>query len=157
MAYQLKVVPAEVTSNLATLSRHTPGVSVTALGAVGAGVTVTFTVPKEPGQPLAVTVTPYKPDALTPTLFMVGLEVVELKRLKPFGPAQVYVAPATAGTLRFKFCPTHTGELVVMVAPPVDGQSRNFTRKASVKFPAKVVWWAPGVAISVVEFVCPQI
>lgn len=54
VAYQLKAVPVEVTSNLATLSRHTPEVSVLAMGAEGAGVTVTVTAVRvEGGQPVA--------------------------------------------------------------------------------------------------------
>lgn len=81
---------------------------VVALGAAGAGVTVTFTVPAGDVQPPTVTVKEYKPALPAVTLVIDGFCSV-LKTVPP-GFVQLYVAPTTAGPVKFNVAPVQTGE-----------------------------------------------
>ena len=77
-----------------------------ATGAEGVGLTVTDTVPIGPGQPDTVAFTEYTPLANVVVLAILGFWVVDVK---PFGPVQLYVAPAMADAVKFNVWPAHNG------------------------------------------------
>ena len=81
------------------------GVAVT-VGVAGAAFTVTFADPAALVQPLVVIVTEYVPAS---PIAIFGTEVVLVLSEKPFGPVQLYVAPATLGVERFNVCPSQIG------------------------------------------------
>ena len=60
-------------------------------------------------QPKTVTVTEYVPDAAVVALEMLGFCAL---LMKPLGPVQAYVAPATKEAVRFKVCPAQMGPLL---------------------------------------------
>ena len=60
-------------------------------------------------QPFADVVTEYDPEFIIATLFIIGFCNVDVK---PFGPAQLYVAPATVVADRFNVDPSHNGPLL---------------------------------------------
>src|SRR3954449_8666017 len=68
------------------------GPSLFALGVDGVALTTTFVVPAADVQPLTVTVTEYVPASAVVALERVGFCSDDVK---PFGPVQAYVAPAT--------------------------------------------------------------
>src|SRR5215470_17574805 len=78
------------------------------LAGAGAGsvVTTTLVVPAGEVQPLTVTVTEYKPASAPVAFACVGFCSEEVK---PFGPVQPYVAPATAGVEREIVPPAQNG------------------------------------------------
>jgi hypothetical protein len=82
-----------------------------AVGVDGIGFTATFVVPAADVQPFTVTVTEYVPASAVVALGRVGFWSAEVK---PFGPVQAYVAPATAGVEREMVEPVQYG-------PPFDG------------------------------------
>ena len=75
-------------------------------------LTTTVVVPAMLVQPFNVTVTLYVPAAAKVTPAIVGFCRVELKL---FGPVHAYVAPTTAGVVRFKVAPTQRGPLLEAV------------------------------------------
>ena len=65
-----------------------------ALGVNGVALMTTFVLPAAEVQPLTVTVTEYVPASAVVAFGRVGFCCAEVK---PFGPVQAYVAPATKG------------------------------------------------------------
>lgn len=80
-----------------------------AVGVAGAVFTVTLTVPAGLVQPFTVTVSEYVPVAAVVTPAIDGFCTADVN---PFGPVQLYVAPATALVVRFSVAPTHNGLLL---------------------------------------------
>jgi hypothetical protein len=81
-----------------------------AVGVAGVALTTTFVLPAAEVQPLTVTVTEYVPASATVALERVGFCSAEVK---PFGPVQAYVAPATVGVESAIVAPSQYG-------PPFD-------------------------------------
>ena len=73
------------------------GPPLEAVGAAGVAFTITVVVPAAEVQPLTVIVTEYVPASAGVALERVGFWSAEVK---PFGPVQAYVAPATVGVDR---------------------------------------------------------
>jgi hypothetical protein len=88
------------------------GPLLAAVGVAGTALTTTAVVPAALVHPPTVTVTLYVPAAAKVTPAIVGFCNVELKL---FGPVHAYVAPATAGVVRFRAAPTHNGPLLEAV------------------------------------------
>lgn len=95
------------------------------VGAAGAGLTTTVTVPKELVHPPTVIVTEYVPDAAVVADGMFGSSREEPKL---FGPVHVYVAPTTVFDVRFNVCPAQIGLLL----PAVGAVGPGFTVTAIV-------------------------
>ena len=79
-------------------------------------LTVAAVVAPVDAQPLTVTVTVYVPPA-APVAF--GIDGFCALEVNPFGPVQLYVAPATVDALRFRVAPAQIGPL--FDAPGADG------------------------------------
>jgi hypothetical protein len=79
------------------------------IGVLGMLLTTTAVVPAGPVQPFTVTVTEKVPVEAFVTDGILGFCADDVK---PDGPVQLYVAPATAGAVRFKVEPAHKGELL---------------------------------------------
>ena len=75
-------------------------------GATGVGLTVTDTVPFGPAQPDTVAFTEYTPLANVVVPAILGFWLVDVK---PFGPVQLYVAPAIVDAVKLKVWPAHNG------------------------------------------------
>jgi hypothetical protein len=106
---QLYVAPATFEAVRLKLPPSQIGPVLEAVGAAGVGLTVTVTVPALPVQPLTVIVSEYVPAAASVTPAMFGFCNEEEN---PFGPVQLYVAPATALVVRFNVPPVQTGLLL---------------------------------------------
>jgi hypothetical protein len=89
--------PATVGVLSAIVAASQYGPPLLAVGVAGIAFTATFVVPAAEVQPLTVIVTEYVPASAVVTLLRVGFCRNEVK---PFGPFQAYVAPATVGVLR---------------------------------------------------------
>ena len=81
-----------------------------AVGVAGAALITTVVAPAALVQPFTVIVTLYVPASVASTFAMAGVLNVEVK---PLGPVQLYVAPATVGVLKFNVAPTHRGPLLL--------------------------------------------
>ena len=101
----------EVAVKFRVLPSH-KGPLLLAVGAVGIGFTVTFVVPAGPVHPPAVAVTEYVPLAKVVADTMLGFCNVELN---PFGPVQLYVAPAITLAVRSNVDP----EQIALLLPAV--------------------------------------
>src|SRR5436190_366762 len=86
------------------------GPPLVAVGVVGVAFTTTFVVPAAEVQPLTVTVTEYVPASAIVALARVGFWWAEVK---PFGPVQAYIAPATNGVLSWMVAPSQYGPPLV--------------------------------------------
>ena len=78
-------------------------------GAAGIGLTMTVVVPATLVQPFTVTVTEYVPAAASVAPVT---EVFCCVSVNPFGPVQLYVAPATFDAARFRLSPSQIGPLL---------------------------------------------
>jgi formaldehyde-activating enzyme involved in methanogenesis len=115
---QLYVAPAIVEAVKFKVWPSHNGELLPAVGAAGAGLIVTLTVPAGPAQPPTLAVTEYIPDAKVVTP---GIEGFWTEEVKLFGPVQLYVAPATVEALKFKVCPAHNGALLPATGAPGTG------------------------------------
>jgi hypothetical protein len=108
-AYQSIVCPPPGVADNVTVPvpQRDEGVPV---GAMGSAFTVAVVEPAALVQPLTVTVTEYVPDCVAVAEPITGFCVAEVN---PPGPVHAYVAPATAGTERFKVEPAQIGPLFV--------------------------------------------
>jgi len=81
-------------------------------GVAGIGLTTTFVVPAAEVQPLTVTVTEYVPASAVVAFDRVGFCSDDVK---PFGPVQAYVAPATVGVESEMVAPAQYGPPLLAV------------------------------------------
>ena len=80
-----------------------------ATGEDGATLTVTGVVPAAPAHPPTVTLTEYVPATAVVIAEMTGSSELEEK---PFGPVQLYVAPAIVFAVKLRSYPVQTGLLL---------------------------------------------
>jgi hypothetical protein len=108
------VIPSlDVVGNAASVAPEQIGATGVNVG-VTFGLTTTVVDPAALVHPVAVTVTVtlYVPALATVTPGMLGFCAADVK---PPGPVQLYVAPATAGVVRLSVAPTHRGPLLAGV------------------------------------------
>ena len=113
---------------------HT-GPLLDAVGVAGEELTTRVVDPAALVHPLTVTVTLYVPAAANVTLAIVGFCNEEVK---PFGPVHAYVAPETAGVVRFNADPTHKGPLLAAVGVAGDGLTTRVVEPAALVHPPTV-------------------
>jgi hypothetical protein len=106
---QLYVAPATRDAVRLMSSPSQTGELLDTVGEGGALFTVTSTVPAVLVHPFTVNVNEYVPDSAVVALVIDGFCCAEVK---PFGPVQLYVAPATAVVDKLMVCPTQMGELL---------------------------------------------
>lgn len=106
-----------------------------AVGVAGIGLITTVTVPAVLVHPATVTVTEYVPEAAVVTLVMEGFCKEEEKLL---GPVQLYVAPATAGVVKFNVDPAQSGALEEAVGVAGVGFTVTATVPAALEQPLTV-------------------
>jgi hypothetical protein len=122
---QLYVPPATVLAVRFSVEPAQIGVFDPSVKVVGVVFTVTTVVPAELGQPFTVTVTEYVPAAALVALATDGSSSVDVK---PLGPVQEYVPPATVFAVKFNVWLVHIGEL----DPAVGADGIAFTVTATV-------------------------
>jgi hypothetical protein len=83
-----------------------------AVGDDGTGLTVTLVLTAMLVHCPVVTVTEYEPASEEVALLITGFCKDEVK---PFGPVQLYVAPAVVDANKFNVLPAQTGELLLMI------------------------------------------
>src|SRR3954453_4329744 len=106
------VAPATVGVESAIVAPSQYGPPFEAVGVAGDGLTTTFVVPAAEVQPLTVIVTEYVPASAAVALERVGFCSAEVK---PFGPVQAYVAPATVGVESAIVAPSQYGQPLLAV------------------------------------------
>jgi DNA-binding beta-propeller fold protein YncE len=107
-----------------------------AVGVAGKGLTTTVVDPAALGHPPTVIVTLYVPASVGSTLVIVGFRTAEVK---PLGPVQLYVAPATRGVDRFSVWPVHKGPLLVAVGVAGNGLTTTVVDPAALGQPPTVI------------------
>src|SRR5450759_2795247 len=103
-----------------------------AVGGAGIGLTVAVVVPAADWQPLTVARTEYVPLAAVVALAIDGFWTADVK---PFGPVQLYVAPATVEAVRLSVEPAQIGPLLPAVGVVGGVQT---TQEGNLKCPTRV-------------------
>jgi hypothetical protein len=111
------------------------GLLLDGAGVAGIGFTVTTVVPAALMQPLTETVTEYVPVAAVVAFATDGFCKEEEN---PFGPVHEYVAPATAGVVKFNVLPAQIGLLLDAVGVAGMGFTVTLTVPAALVHPATV-------------------
>jgi DUF971 family protein len=109
---QAYVAPATVGVESAIVPPSQYGPPFDAVGVAGVALTTTLVVPAAEVQPLTVIVTEYVPASAVVALLRVGFWSAEVK---PFGPVQAYVAPATVGVESAIVAPSQYGPPLLAV------------------------------------------
>lgn len=136
---QLYVAPATAEVVKFNVAPTQSGLLLDGEGVGGVGNTVTVVVPAAPVQPFTVTVTEYVPAPAAVIPAILGFWTDDVN---PFGPVQLYVAPATVLAVKFNVAFAHTGELL----PAVGAAGVAFT--TTVVVPAGLVAQPGTVAVT---------
>jgi hypothetical protein len=133
---QAYVAPATVGVESEIVAPSQYGPPFEAVGVAGVALTTTFVVPAAEVQPPTVMVTEYVPPSAVVAFVRVGFWRAEVK---PFGPVQAYVAPATVGVESEIVAPSQYGPsfdavgvagvglTMTLVEPAADGQPLTVT------------------------------
>ena len=111
------------------------GPLLAAVGVVGAGLITTVVEPAALVHPPTVTVTLYVPASANVTPDTEGVRDAEVK---PLGPVQAYVAPATTGVERLSVTPAHNGPLLVAAGVAGTGLTTTVVEPAALVHPPTV-------------------
>src|SRR5436190_22118830 len=142
------VAPATVGVESAMVAPSQYGPPFEAVGVAGVALTTTLVVPAADVQPLTVTVTEYVPASAVVALERVGFCSADVK---PFGPVQEYVAPATDGVDNWIVAPSQYGPVfeaegvagvaftTTMVVPAAEVQLLTVTVTVTEYVPASAV------------------
>ena len=130
------VAPATVGVESAIVAPAQYGPPFEAVGVAGVGLTTTLVVPAAEVQPLTVIVTEYVPASAVVALERVGFWSAEVK---PFGPVQAYVAPATVGVESWIVAPSQYGPLFDAVGVAVAVLTTTFVVPAAEVQPDTVI------------------
>src|SRR2546423_419337 len=114
---QAYVPPATVGVNSETAPPTQYGPPFVAVGVAADVLTTTLVLPASEVQPLVVTITEYARAWAAVALARVGFWAVEVK---PFGPVQAYVAPATAGVESEMVSPAQYGPPLLAAAAALE-------------------------------------
>ena len=122
-------------------------------------MTTTFVLPAAEVQPLTVTVTEYVPASAVVALERVGFCSAEVK---PFGPVQAYVAPATVGVESAIVAPSQYGPPLLAVGVAGVALTTTFVVPAAEVQPLTVIVteYVPAsavVAFGRVGFCCDEV
>ncbi len=109
---QLYVAPAIVDAVKLKLVPSQTAELFDAVGDAGMGLTITDVLAELLVHCPTVTATEYEPALLAVALLMIGFCCADVK---PFGPVQLYIAPATVDANNFSEFPWQTGELLLTV------------------------------------------
>jgi hypothetical protein len=107
---QLYVAPAIVEAVSCNVLPAQIGPLLLATGGAGVALTVTLVVAEDEVQPLTVTVTLYVPDA---DAVAFGIDGFCSDEVNPFGPVQLYIAPAIVEALSCNVLPAQIGPLLL--------------------------------------------
>ena len=115
-------------------------------------LTTAAVAPAAEVQPFTVAVTLYVPEAAVVAPEMVGLWRLDTN---PLGPVHEYVAPETAGVVRFRVCPEQIGPLLLAVGAAGMGLTTTVVGAGSEVHPltVAVTLYVPAAARVVVGIV----